>query len=37
MLGEILVPQPGIEPLPSAVKAQSPNHWETAREAPTDA
>ena len=30
----ILVPQPGIEPRPSAVKAQSPNHW-TAREFPT--
>ena len=27
----ILVPQPGIEPRPSAVKAWSPNHW-TARE-----
>ena len=27
----ILVPWPGIEPVPSAVKAQSPNHW-TARE-----
>ena len=27
----ILVPQPGIEPGPSAVKAWSPNHW-TARE-----
>ena len=26
-----LVPQPGIEPPPSAVRAQSPNHW-TARE-----
>ena len=25
--------QPGIEPAPSAVKAQSPNHW-TAREFP---
>ena len=30
----ILVPSPGIEPRPSAVKAQSPNHW-TARELPT--
>ena len=30
---EILVPQPGIEPLPPAVEAQSPNHW-TAREVP---
>ena len=29
----ILVPQPGIEPETSAVKAQSPNHW-TAREIP---
>ena len=29
----ILVPQPGIEPRPSAVKAQSPKHW-TAREFP---
>ena len=29
----ILVPQPGIEPGPSAVKALSPNHW-TARELP---
>ena len=27
----ILVPRPGIEPMPLAVKAQSPNHW-TARE-----
>ena len=24
-----LVPQPGIEPMPSAVKAQHPNHWTT--------
>ena len=29
----ILVPRPGIEPTPSAVKALSPNHW-TAREFP---
>ena len=29
----ILVPRSGIEPGPSAVKAQSPNHW-TAREFP---
>ena len=29
----ILVPQPGIEPLPPAVEAQSFNHW-TAREVP---
>ena len=27
----ILVPQPGIEPGPLAMKVQSPNHW-TARE-----
>ena len=27
----ILVPQPGIEPVPPAVEAWSPNHW-TARE-----
>ena len=27
----ILVPQPGIEPAPLALKARSPNHW-TARE-----
>ena len=31
---EILVPQPGIEPRPSAVKVQSLNHW-TTREFPT--
>ena len=24
-----LVLQPGVEPVPSAVKAQSPNHWNT--------
>ena len=29
----ILVPGPGIEAAPSAVKARSPNHW-TAREFP---
>ena len=29
----ILVPRPGIEPGPSAVRVQSPNHW-TAREFP---
>ena len=29
----ILVPQPGIEPRPSAVRAQSPNYW-TTRELP---
>ena len=31
----ILVPRPGIEPGPSAVRAWSPNHW-TAREFPKD-
>ena len=31
--GGILVPQPGIEPGPSAVRAQSLNHW-TTREFP---
>ena len=31
----ILVPQPGIEPGPSALKVQSPNHW-TTREFPND-
>ena len=30
---KILVPQPGIEPLPPAVKARSPNYW-TTREFP---
>ena len=30
---EILVPQPGIKPVPPAVKARSPNHW-TTREFP---
>ena len=29
----ILVPRPGIEPGPSAVRVWSPNHW-TAREVP---
>ena len=29
----ILVPQPGIEPMPPAMEAWSPNHW-TAREVP---
>ena len=24
-----LVPRPGIEPVPPAVEAQSPNHWTT--------
>ena len=31
--GGILIPQPGMEPRPSAVKARSPNHW-TTREFP---
>ena len=31
----ILVPRPGIEPLPPALGAQSPNHW-TAREVPKE-
>ena len=31
----ILVPQPGIEPRPSAVRARSPNHWIT-REFPNN-
>ena len=31
----ILVPPPGMEPVPPAVEAQSPNHW-TAREVPKD-
>ena len=30
----IFVPQPGVKPRPSAVKAQSPNHW-TTREFPS--
>ena len=30
----ILVPRPGIEPGPSSVKAQNPNHW-TTREFPS--
>ena len=29
----ILVPRPGIEPMPPAMQAWSPNHW-TAREDP---
>ena len=33
MACRILVPRPGIEPMPPAVEAQSPNHW-TAREVP---
>ena len=32
-VGRILVPPPGIEPRPLALKAWSPNHW-TAREFP---
>ena len=32
-LGGILVPRPGLEPTPSAVKLPTPNHW-TAREFP---
>ena len=32
----ILVPQPGIKPVPSAVSAWSPNHW-TTREVPITA
>ena len=31
--GGILAPRPGIEPVPPAVEAWSPNHW-TAREVP---
>ena len=31
----ILVPQPGIKPVPSAMEAQSPNHW-TTRDFPHD-
>ena len=31
----ILVPRPGVEPMPSAVKSLSPNHW-TSREFPMD-
>ena len=31
---EILVPQPGVEPAPPALEAQSLNHW-TTREVPT--
>ena len=27
----ILVPQPGIEPVPLAVEVQSPNHWTTRK------
>ena len=33
MASGILVPQPGIEPMPPEVEAQSLNHW-TAREVP---
>ena len=35
MACRILVPQPGIEPVPPAVEAQSPNHW-AAREFPSE-
>ena len=31
----ILVPQPGIEPVPPVVEVQSLNHW-TAKEVPED-
>ena len=31
---KILVPPPGIEPVPPAVEVRSPNHW-TTREFPT--
>ena len=34
MAGGILVPQPGIKPVPPAVELWSPNHWVT-REFPT--
>ena len=34
MVGGILVPWPGIELVPPAVEAQSPNHW-TTREFPS--
>ena len=34
MACQILVPQPGTEPVPPAVEAQSLNHW-TAKEVPT--
>ena len=37
MTCRILVPQPGIEPMPPAVEAQSPDHWtatEVTREQP---
>ena len=30
---EVLVPQPGIKPMPPAVEVQSLNHW-TSREVP---
>ena len=29
MACRILIPQPGTEPTPLAVKVQSPNHWAT--------
>ena len=34
LVGPYLVPRPGIEPGPLAVRAQCPNHW-TAREFPS--
>ena len=30
-LRRILLPRPGTEPRPSAVKVQSPNHWTTRK------
>ena len=33
--GGILASSPGVEPVPPAVEAQSPNHW-TARELPNE-
>ena len=30
-LHRILLPRPGTEPRPSAVKVQSPNHWTTRK------
>ena len=34
MVCRILVPQPGIKPMPPAMRAQSLNHW-TTREVPS--
>lgn len=31
----ILVPYPGIQPVPTAVEARSPNHWAARREVPS--